>query len=257
MDQRRHGVARAALACSLVMVAVGAVAPPGGAQGTIGAVDDPCISASGTPSAGSASVAGVEMGTPVAADAAATPASDPAAVDLDLLYIDLMIPHHSGIAAVAQAAKTRVQDERLQELAASIVESRNAEISELQALRDRLYPGSEPMPVDTVTMTAMDMATPGASIPMAQTIVDYDLAGMLAIICDAADADRAFIDLAIPHDRIAIDLSNALVSAAAHDDVRALAERVIRDRQSEIAALAGIRENLYGSAAPEPVGPGS
>lgn len=257
LNARRRLVHLIVAAAGVSSIAVGAVLPSS-AQGTIGAVDDPCLSATGTPSAGSASVAGIEMGAPVAASAGdATPLADPAAVDLDLLYIDLMTTHQSGIAAVAQAATTRVQDERLQEIAETIVESRNAETEELQALRGRWFAGREPLAVDTVTMTAMDMATPGASISMAQTIVDYDVSGMLALICDAEDADRAFIDLAMPHNRIAIDLSNAMVAAAGRDEIRAFAERITRDREAEIDALAGVREDLFGSATPEPVGPGA
>nr|MDQ2699328.1 DUF305 domain-containing protein [Actinomycetota bacterium] len=246
MERRRHRFAFAVLTGALALVAAGSAAVPGSAQGTIGAVDDPCISATGTPSAGSASVAGIEMGTPSAVDSsAATPQADPAAVDLDLLYIDMMTPHHRAIAAVAQAATTRVQDDRLREIAESVVESRNAGIEELQELRARWYADRASLPVDTVTMTAMDMASPGASIPMAQTMVDYDVAGMLSAICDADDPDRAFIDLAIPHHRIAIDLSNALLAAPGHDEVRTFAERIVADRQAEIEALAAIREDLY------------
>lgn len=248
------GLARVAVAAGAALVLSIPAAWPTAAQGTWGGVDDPCLSASGTPSAGSAAVAGVEVGTPTVGAAAATPA-DPAAVEIGLLFIDLTIPHDASIAAVAQAATSRVQDERLQEIARATVAAREAEIGELQALRQRFYPDQAPLAVDTVTMTAMDRATPGASIAMAESTVDQSVAKLLAAICTAEDADRAFIDLAIPHHRTAIDLARPAAANAEREEIRAAAERILGERQAEIDALAAIRQELYGSATPEPVGP--
>jgi uncharacterized protein (DUF305 family) len=247
----RRRVGPGALALAAMLAQAAAVA----AQGTYGAVDDPCLSISGTPSAGSAAVAGATMGTPVVDEAVGTPA-DPASIDVGLLYLDLMVPHQAAIAAVGRAAATRTTDPRLQEIAADLVAARDGEAAELRGLRDRLFPGAAPVPIDTVTLTALDRAAPGASIAAAQSVVDLDVAGMLSAICGADDPDRVFIDLAIPHHRATIELSRA--GAAAGDaDVRALAERIARDREAEIAALAGIREDLFGSATPQPVAPGA
>ena len=90
---------------------------------------------------------------------------------------------------------------------------------------------------------------PGTGAMMAQ----MDPAAEVASFCAAEDPDLAFIDLTIPHHRSAIEMSEAALDQATRDEIRAFAERVIRDQQREIDVLGAVRAQLYGSATPEPV----
>ncbi len=247
-----RGAAVTAIACAIGIPTF----VPAAAQGTVGAVDDPCLSFTGTPTAGT--VAARQAATPMpGAAAGGTPMAGMAhMMDLDLMYIDMMIPHHESIVALAKAAQPRLEDERLRDIADAIVSAQEAEIAELQNHRERFYEGSAPMPMDHGMMEAMASMMPGAG-DMDDMAFQMDAAAQVAAFCRADDPDRAFIDLVIPHHEMAIVSSRPVAERAAHDELRGFAERVIADQEREIGELAAIRDELYGSATPEPVDSGS
>ena len=81
-----------------------------------------------------AGMEGMAMGTPGAGgdhDMAG------ASVEFDQLYIDMMMPHHESIIALAQAAKDQLTDERLQTIAANIITAQQAETEELRGYREQ------------------------------------------------------------------------------------------------------------------------
>lgn len=184
------------------------------------------------------------MGTPMAGmdhGAMATPA---ASAEFDQSYIDMMIPHHRSIIALAQVALPRLTDERLQSLAGTIIRAQTAEIDELRGYREQFYGSADPMPVDDAAMMQM---MGGMSMPMNEMMPMMDADALVATFCASADPDLAFIDLTIPHHQSAIAASNAALQRATHDEIRGIAERVIEDQQREIDELTAIREDLAGS----------
>ncbi len=237
--------------------------PPAGAAQSTPAAGDPCVeaahatSASGTPGtdmAGMGGMGGMDMGSPVAGMDMA--GMDHSAMGLDQMYIDMMIPHHASIVAMAEAALPRLEDARLRDLAEGIVAAQSAEIEELRGYREQFFGDPEPMPMDGPMMAVMDEMMPGMG-SMEDMAFQMDATAQVAAICAAADADRAFIDLTIPHHEMAIEASEPVVEQAEHREIRAFAERVIADQQREIAELGAIRRELYGAATPEAVGSGS
>jgi uncharacterized protein (DUF305 family) len=50
------------------------------------------------------------------------------AVDVDMTFAEMMIPHHEGAIAMAEAAQERGQHEEVKELAAAIIEAQEREI---------------------------------------------------------------------------------------------------------------------------------
>jgi len=196
-----------------------------------------------------------DTATPVAAtptvahDMAGTPMAG-TAMEFDQSYIDMMIPHHASIVALAQVALPRLQDERLVAIAETIVATQTAEIAELRGYRERFYGSAEPMPMDAAAMMQM---MPNLTMPMDAMMAQMDAATQVATFCAAGDAELAFIDLTIPHHQSAIAASEAALQQATHDEVRAFAERVIADQRREIDELSAIRQELYGSATPEAV----
>ena len=170
-------------------------------------------------------------------------------VEFDQMYIDMMIPHHGSIIALAQAAQDRLSDERLQTIAGNIVNAQLAENEELRGLREQWYGSHEPMPMDGPMMGMMAEMMPGMG-DMASMQMQMDPEGLVATFCNAADPDVAFIDLAIPHHEMAIRASEAALEQATHDEIRAIAERVIQDQQREIDELSTIRQELTGEATP-------
>jgi uncharacterized protein (DUF305 family) len=202
---------------------------------------------SGTPGAMMGSMATEDMpmaeGTPMAG-------MDHMAMELDQMDIDMMIPHHASIIAMAEAALPRLTDARLREMAQAIVATQQPEIEELRGLRQMFYGGAEPMPMDEAMMTAMGQMMPGMSGTMAEMAFQMNAPAQVEAICAAVNADLAFIDLTIPHHRMAIESSEIVLEQSERDEIREFARRVIAAQQAEIDALTEIREELIGSATP-------
>jgi uncharacterized protein (DUF305 family) len=193
-----------------------------------------------------ASKEGMTMGTPATGDDHDIAG---ASVEFDQLYIDMMVPHHQSIIALAQAAGDRLTDERLQTIAANIITAQQAEIAELRGYREQWYSSLEPMPMDEGMMGMMMEMMPDMG-DMASMQMPMDPVALVSTFCGAEDPDLAFIDLTIPHHEMAVMASEAALEQATHDEIRTIAERVIQDQQREIDELSAIRQELTGEATP-------
>ena len=193
-------------------------------------------------------------------DGFATPATDShgsteemdmetaASIDIDLLYIDMMIPHHASIVALSEAALPLLQDERLRIMAQSVIDAQTAEIEELKGYRLELYGSADPQPVSDHAMMEL-MGDSEKSMDAMMT--EMDASAQVAAFCAASDPDLAFIDLTIPHHESALLTSEVVVERAVHPEIRNFAQRVIDAQQSEIEQLQQIRLELTDSATPE------
>jgi uncharacterized protein (DUF305 family) len=195
------------------------------------------------PASPMAGMEGMAMGTPAVA-------MDHAAMELDLAYIDMMIPHHASIIAMAEAALPRLADERLREIAQAVIATQQPEIEELRGYRGQFYGSAEPMPMDDAMMAAMDQMMPGMAGTMEEMAFQMNTEAQVATFCAADNPDLAFIDLTIPHHQMAIEASETAVSEAAHPEIRDFAQRVIDAQQREIETLQEIRTELAGKGTP-------
>lgn len=194
-----------------------------------------------TPAMDHGSMGGMGTGTPMA--------DMEMGAEFDQLYIDMMIPHHASIVAMAEAALPRLTDERLQEIAQTIIDTQTAEIEELREYREKFYGSAESPPMDEHAMAMMMQAMPGMGT-MEAMAVQMDPLAQVAAFCSADDADRAFIDTTIAHHEMAIAASEAALEQATRPEIVAFAQRVIEDQQREIDELTAIRQELDGSATP-------
>jgi len=167
-------------------------------------------------------------------------------VEFDQLYIDMMLPHHASIVALAEAALPRLEDDRLREIAQAIITAQEAEIEELRGYREAFYGSPEPGPMDDHMMGMMMQAMPGMPGTMAEMAVQMDPQAQVAALCAAPDPDRAFIETTIAHHEMAIAASAPALEQAIHPEIADFAQRVIAVQQAEIAALTEIRQELYG-----------
>jgi uncharacterized protein (DUF305 family) len=69
----------------------------------------------------------------------------------------------------------------------------------------------------------------------------------------AADIDRAFIDMMVPHHQSAIEMAQLATERAEHDELRQLADAIISEQQREIGELRGWRQEWFGSAETPPM----
>lgn len=239
MSTRNHSVFAAA--CAVATVAIGLATPLPSLALRQEATPDPrytcdaAVTSEATPAMADEQAVGMDMGSPIAgADME---------MGIDLMYVDMMIPHHASIIAMAEAALPRLTDARLQTIAGNIIQAQSAEIEELRGLRDALA-GTMPMdemPMDMMLGMMMEMM-PGLG-SMAEMAMQMDPVAQVQAICQAENPDLAFIDLTIPHHEMAIASSEAVLDQSSHDEVRAFAERVIADQQREIETLEEIRQD--------------
>ena len=197
----------------------------------------------------------------------------------DEAYIDMMIPHHASIIALAEVARGRLTDPRLVQIANDIVSSQQGEIATLRADGAKWYgsPDAMPMGGDVLGMLGMAgmtgnaggsgmmgnaggsgmmgnaggsgmMGNAGAQEPEAMKLMDAR--ALVAEFCAAENPDLAFIDLAIPHHQMAITASEAALKEATHEEIRAIAREVIAAQQREIDEMRAIRAELTGAATP-------
>lgn len=200
-----------------------------------------CEMVAASPMAG---MEGMTMGTPTAEDGHDMAGQS---VEFDQLYIDMMLPHHESIIALAQAAQERLTDERLQAIADNIITSQSAENEELRSYREQWYGSAESMPMDSSMMGMMTEMMPSMGDMAA---MQMDPQALVAAFCAGDDSDLTFIDLVIPHHEMAIQSSEAALEQATHEELRAIAEQVIQDQQAEIDELEGIRAELTGDGTP-------
>jgi uncharacterized protein (DUF305 family) len=189
-----------------------------------------------------ASMEGMAMGTPAAGE------HDMAGegVEFDQLYIDMMVPHHESIIAMAQVAQDRLSDERLRTMAETIVTDQEREVAELRGYRDMFYGSPHTMPMDHAMMDMMMERMPG----MDEMTMLMDAGALVGAFCAAEDPDLAFIDLTIPHHQMAIDASMVAYLQAVHPEIKEIARGVIEAQEREIGELTAIRTELTGESTP-------
>lgn len=166
-------------------------------------------------------------------------------VEFDLMYIDMMIPHHESIIALAEVAQYELTDPRLIEMAEAIVATQDAEITELEQLRQEWYGDAEP-----VSMEAMH-GMPGMNGDMSEMEQQMSSEWQVQTFCAAENKDLAFIEQTIPHHQMAIDTSVPALEHAEHQEIKDIAQDVIEAQQIEIDELEAIRAELISEATPE------
>ncbi len=195
----------------------------------------------GTPAASS----GHDMGNMATGTPMASMAMD---VEFDQLYIDMMLPHHGSIIALAEAAQPRLTDPRLKEMAQNIIDTQSVEQAELTSYREAWYGSGEP-DMSEHSMMMMVEAMPGMGSVDAM-MQQMDANQQVATFCAAENPDLAFIEQVIPHHQMAISSSQIALEKAVHPETKAFAEKVIRDQQAEIDQLNLIKAELTGTATP-------
>ena len=185
--------------------------------------------ATATPSPAAGACPGAETPMAMAAHGQASPVAQATATahnrhaPPEQQFIDMMIPHHESIIALATVALPNLEDTRLREMATAIVSTQEAEISDLRALRETRFGSAEPGPM---------------SLEMMQD-PELDAGAMIASFCSAPDIDVAFAQATLSHHLMAVDSSREFLKTSQDAELRAIAEQVIAAQNAEIAVLEG------------------
>lgn len=174
----------------------------------------------------------------------------------DLMFIDMMTPHHESAMAMAEVALERAEHPELAELAQEIIDAQQAEIEQMQTWRDEWYPDAEEMPMDQMGGMGEMMQCPMNMEGMGM----MDMAGMMDAEAAAEEMraaeepfDLAFLNAMIPHHLMALMMTEGLIQTAEHPELAGLAQEMFDMQLEEITTMQGWRAAWYSADAATPV----
>ena len=190
----------------------------------------------------------MDMGAATAAVGAGSDI-DPVTLDLDVLYIDVLIPHHEMAVAMAGIAQARSTRPEVVSLAAGIVEAQSRELDQLRAWRAAWYP-DVPALSETELFAGLETKASSPGRGGAPGLDDLTMAGMeaaMAELCEETDLfDLVFIDEMVEHHTGAVLLSELVAVEAVHPELKELAQSVVEVQGAEITTMLGWRDAWYG-----------
>ncbi|MFJ5932792.1 DUF305 domain-containing protein [Streptomyces sp. NPDC093071] len=202
-------------------VLVGAAAATGLLLTACGA-DDTAPSASASPSA-----------TAAAPGSAASQAPAPGPFnDADVMFAQMMIPHHEQALEMARLADGRAEDPGVKRLVAAIERAQDPEIRTMRAwLKGWGRPES-----------AGHGNGHGSGSGMAGMMSEQDMKGLAA--AEGKEFDRAFAELMIAHHEGAVTMAEEERSKGLNPTAKKLADDVVRTQSTEIAELRKVLDRL-------------
>jgi uncharacterized protein (DUF305 family) len=162
----------------------------------------------------------------------------PKDADFDLRFIDGMTPHHEGAVAMSQEALQKSQRPEIKQLAQSIIDAQEKEITQMKEWRKAWYPNvsATPMMYDTKMGHMMPMSDEMRSSMM----MNMDLG--------AADDqfDLRFINAMLPHHEGALTMAKEALEKSDRPEVKQLAQAILDSQQQEIDQMTEWRKVWYG-----------
>jgi uncharacterized protein (DUF305 family) len=163
------------------------------------------------------------------APAATTASSQPAAQfnDADVMFAQMMIPHHQQAVEMADMAGTRASDKEIKDLAAKI---KAAQDPEIQTMQGWLQAWGKPAP-------SGDM---GHSMPGIMS--EKDMKKLEA--SKGAAFDKQFTQLMIAHHNGAIEMARTEQSQGSNPEAKELAKAIESAQQTEVAQMQKLLDRL-------------
>lgn len=171
---------------------------------------------------------GESAGTADNASPAATASSSAGSVqlnDADVMFAQMMIPHHEQAVEMADLAATRVKNPELKQLATRIKAAQAPEITTMAAW---LTAGGKPTEAPGGHEMHGTDAMPGM-------VSDKDMAALKAASGD--DFDRMFARLMIAHHNGAIQMARTAQSDGSNPEVKNLAATIEQTQAAEVQTL--------------------
>ncbi|MEU0933897.1 DUF305 domain-containing protein [Embleya sp. NPDC005971] len=168
-----------------------------------------------------------------AATAPASPGTGAAVfADADVMFAQMMIPHHEQAVEMARQAPAKAADPEVKRLAAAIEAAQAPEIALLKGW---------------LTAWGKPLAAP----------MGHDMSGMMSAAemeafgkSSGADFDRRFLELMIVHHEGAIKMAEDELAKGTNPDARGLAEAIRATQADEVTLMKRLLGGRGGSAAP-------
>ena len=142
----------------------------------------------------------------------------------DIMFAQMMIPHHSQAVELATLAEANTTTPAILDLAARIDGAQHTEIHTMEAW------------LAAAGSSADGHGAHGMSMP--GLVSDADMA--LLEQATGVKFDALFLSHMIQHHEGAIDMANDVLATTQNDDVRALANAIVAAQTAEIAEMSGL-----------------
>lgn len=147
----------------------------------------------------------------------------------DLQFIDTMIEHHKGAMQMAQMALDKAQNPKIKEMAQNMVDDQQEEIAKMKKMRGKSYKNQP---------EAVNMEFPG----MMDSMKGMDMVKLEQ--SSGPDFDLLFINMMIPHHQGAISMSEDTLKNASQQNIKKMAQDIIKKQTKEVSELEKIRDEL-------------
>ncbi|MGW4055475.1 DUF305 domain-containing protein [Streptomyces sp. NPDC004779] len=175
------------------------------------------------------SMSGMDHGGKTAsasASASAAPSATGSFNDADVMFAQMMIPHHEQALEMAKLADGRAEDAGIKQIVAAVEQAQDPEIRKMRAwLKGWGRPESA-----------------GAGHSMAGMMSEQDMKKLAD--AKGKDFDRAFAELMIAHHEGAVKMAQDEQKDGANAEAKALAGEVVRAQTAEITELRKILDRL-------------
>jgi uncharacterized protein (DUF305 family) len=155
--------------------------------------------------------------------------------DADVMFSQMMIPHHQQAVEMAALAETRAQDPELRQLAAAI---KSAQQPEITTMTNWLTAWGKP------TIAPSDLAGMGhgGHGGMPGMMSAEEMTQLAA--ANGIDFDRIFARMMIAHHQGALMMAETEVTDGSNPDAIALAKTILKTQLAEIVTLQQISDRL-------------
>lgn len=170
--------------------------------------------------------------------------------DVDRHFIEMMIPHHEDAIAMADLALQKSQRPEIRTLATDIKRVQQAEIDQMRGWYRQWYGAEVPAidDADAGSGRTMGHGSGGMMDGMMGGGMGMGMRMDLDALANAADFDKAFIEMMIPHHRMALMMSNMVLVHGEQADLRTLAQTIITGQSAEIEQMQTWYRQWYGTA---------
>ncbi|MEV0898169.1 DUF305 domain-containing protein [Actinoplanes sp. NPDC049802] len=175
---------------------------------------------------------GMNHGAAPAATTSAVASAGATFNDADVMFAQMMIPHHQEAVEMAAMADGRAASAQVKDLAGKIKAAQQPEIDTMTGWLTAW--GKAPMPDMSGGMDH------GGGMPGAMSESD------MAALHDAKGAafDKQFLTLMVKHHEGAIEMAQEQVGKGSNPEAKALAAKIVTDQQTEIATMKQILAGL-------------
>jgi uncharacterized protein (DUF305 family) len=146
--------------------------------------------------------------------------------DADVMFLQMMYPHHAQAVDMAKLVPSRSQNQQVITLAQNVENAQGPEMTQMTGLLESF---GRPAPAADSGHTGMDM--PGMMSAEQMTSLE-GLSG--------AEFDRMWLQMMIDHHTGAIDMSNTELRDGSNPDAKKMAQAIIANQEAEITQMRGM-----------------